>query len=228
MELIPESLEALTRLSATEGNLIEDLRRAAAQVVDIVPECVALSIAHFEADVTFTLVATSDEFRILDAAQYLAGGPCEAAAAEGDVVEVRDVLNEDRWQLFALAGAITGVRSSLSLPLRRGETVYGSVNFYASTDNAFRGRERDLALMFGAAVEEAVANADLSMSSVGRAQQAVLTLDERDEVNDAVGVLAERHGMTVDEAHTSLLDAAERAGVSPNALAQLVLRQRVT
>jgi GAF domain-containing protein len=211
-----------------EGDLIANLRRAAAEVVDAVPECVALSISHFEADVTFTLVATSDEFRILDAAQYLAGGPCEAAATDGIEVEVGDVLNEDRWQLFALAGAITGVRSSLSLPLRRGESLYGSVNFYASTDDAFRGRERDLALMFGAAVEEAVANADLSMSSIGRARESVRALDEREQVNEAVGVLAERHGMAIEEANLSLLDAAERAGVSPLALARLVLRQRVT
>lgn len=228
MELIPESLEALIRLSGAEGDLVDNLREAAARVVEAVPECVALSIAHFDADLTFTLVATSDEFRILDAAQYLEGGPCEAAALDGDEVEVGDVMNEDRWQLFALAGAITGVRSSLSLPLRRGDSVYGSVNFYGSTDNAFRGRERDLALLFGAAVEEAVANADLSMSSVGRAREAVRTLDERNQVNEAVGVLAARHGMTIDEAHRSLLDAAERAGVSPLALSQLILRQRIT
>jgi GAF domain-containing protein len=55
------------------------------------------------------------------------------------------------------------------LPLLRGDTVYGSVNFYASTDHAFIARERDLAVMFGAQVEAAVANADLSMSSPARA-----------------------------------------------------------
>jgi GAF domain-containing protein len=164
----------------------------------------------------------------LDAAQYLEGGPCEAAAIEGEEIHLDDVLDEDRWQLFALASAITGVRSSLSMPLRRGDTVYGSVNFYASTEQAFIGRERDLAVMFGAQVQEAVANADLSMASLGRAREAVDTLDENDRVNEAIGMLAERHGMTTDEARASLLDAAHRAGVTAMALAQLVLRQRLT
>ena len=80
--------------------------------------------------------------------------------------------------------------------------------------------------MFGATVQEAVANADLSMSSVGRARTAVTTLDERDRVHTAAGVLAARQNMTVGEAQDSLVDAANRAGVPVAALAELVLRQR--
>lgn len=229
MEPIPESLEALTRLSAAgEGDLVASIKEAALRVVEAVPECVALSISHYDEDLTFTLVATADDIRILDAAQYLDGGPCQAAAISGDELDIQDILDEDRWQLFALASAIKGVRSSLSLPLRRNATVYGSINFYARTDYAFVGRERDLAVMFGATVEEAVANADLSMASVGRARQAVQTLDERDTINTAVGVLAARHRMSTSEAYDSLIDAADRAGVSPAALADLVLRQRST
>jgi GAF domain-containing protein len=166
--------------------------------------------------------------RLLDAAQYIDGGPCEVAALSGEEVDVGDVLDEDRWQLFALASAIKGVRSSLSLPLRRDRKVYGSINFYASTEYAFLGRERDLALMFGAQVQEAVANADLSMSSVQRARNTVQRLDERDTLNTAAGILAARKGMSTDEAFQSLLNAADRAGISPLALAELVLRQRVS
>ena len=88
------------------------------------------------------------------------------------------------------------------------------------------GRERDLAVMFGASVQEAVANADLSMAR--RARRAVTTLDERDRIHTAVGVLAARHGMTLTEAEHSLADAATRAGVHVIALADLVLRQGIT
>jgi GAF domain-containing protein len=229
VEPIPESLEVLRRLSSTgEVDLVENLKQAAGWVVRAVPECVALSISHFADDLTFTLTATSGELRLLDAAQYLDGGPCEVAATDGDEVDVGDVLDEDRWQLFASASAVHGVRSSLSLPLRREDAIYGSVNLYASTEYAFMGRERDLAVMFGASVQEAVANADLSMASVGRARQAVTTLDERERINTAAGVLAARHGTTFAEAHQSLVDAAQRAGVPAAALANLVRRQGVS
>jgi GAF domain-containing protein len=229
MQPIPESLEALTRLSEVgDVDLVQRLSEAAAGVVQLVPECVALSIALFDDELTFTLLASSDRFRILDAAQYLEGGPCEQAALDGGDIAVDDLLDEDRWQLFALATAATGVRSSLSIPLRDDGNLIGSINFYAGTEYAFIGRERALAAGFGATVEEAVANADLSMTSMERAKQAVQTLEDRDTISTAAGAHAARHGLTIDEAYDSLQNAAARADVPLIELARLVLKQRVS
>jgi GAF domain-containing protein len=229
MEPIPESLEVLTRLSVGgDVGLVQRLTEAAARVVHLVPECVALSIALFDDDLTFTLLATSERMRIVDAAQYLDGGPCELSALNGEDVAVDDILDEDRWQLFALATAATGVRSSLSLPLRDGAVVIGSINFYGGTDYTFIGRERTLAEMFGANVAEVVANADLSMGSLERAREAVQTLEDRDTITTAAGVYAVRHNVTVDDGYDNLRDAAERAGVPLVELARLVLQQRVS
>lgn len=229
MEPIAESLEALTRLSdTTDQNLIESLRSTAERVAKAIPDCVGMSICHFDADITFTLLTTAERLRILDAAQYLDGGPCQVAALDGEEVWVDDLLDEDQWQLLALASAAHGVKSSLSLPLRYAGKLYGSANFYAGTAHGFQGREQDLARMFGAAVEEAVANADLSMSSLGRAKRAGEALDAHDNIQQAVGVLAVREAVSVDEAQRRLDDAANRAGVSAAALAELVLRGRVS
>lgn len=229
MEPIPESLEALTRLSTTtDRNLIKNLRRMALRVAEAIPDCVGMSVCHFDADITFTLVTTSERLRMLDAAQYLDGGPCQVAALDGDEVSVDDLLDEGRWQLLALASAAEGVKSSLSLPLRHSGQLYGSANFYANTTHGFQGKERDLARMFGVVAEDAVANADLSMTSIGRARRAVERLDAYDNIQQAVGVLTVRDGVSVDEAQRRLEAAAHRAGVSTAALAELVLRGRVS
>jgi len=229
MEPIPESLEVLTRLSATaEVDLVAELKDAAARVVEAVPDCVGLSIAWFDEGLTFSLLTTSDALKVIDAAQYLEGGPCEVAALDEEDVDLGDILDEQRWQLFGTAAAAAGVRSSLSLPLRHGGTVYGSINFYGSTTDTFSGSQGQLARKFGAAVEEAVANADLSMASVGRARGAVETLDARDTVNKAIGALAVRENISVEEARGRIQDAADRAGVSLAAVADLVLTQRRT
>jgi GAF domain-containing protein len=227
VEPIPESLEALTMVSvASGGALVSDLQQVADKIVHLVPECVGMSVSHFDDDLTFTLLATSDRLRLLDAAQYLDGGPCEAAALDGDDVDVEDVLDEDRWQLFALASAAQGVRSSLSLPLRRESGIIGSVNLYARTQYAFIGREGDVARLFGASMSDAIANADLTMASVGRARAAVKTLDENDTILEAVSVLASVEQVSAAEAEDRLYDAANRAGVSTVSLARLLLKTR--
>ncbi len=224
VEPIPESLDVLRQLSGpVEKDLVGVLEGSASRVVEVIPDCVAVSIAYLEADMTFTLVATSDRLRALDAAQYLEGGPCQVAALQGREVELDDVLDEDRWQLFAQATAAYGVRSSLSLPLRKDGRLYGSINFYGRTTHCFIGRERELAAMFGTAVEEAVANADLSMSSVGRARRAGDRLHDQDTVNKAVGVLAARERISVEKAQERLREAADRADMSLAAVAELIL-----
>jgi GAF domain-containing protein len=226
VELIPESMQALSMLSATsDRHLVTNLQRAADQVVALVPECVGVSISHFDDDVTFTLLATADRVRILDAVQYLDGGPCEVAAKDGREVVIGDALDEDQWQLLALASAAQGVKSSLSLPLRRKTGIFGSVNMYASTRYAFIGREGDLARSFGAAIQDAVANADLTMASLGRARRVVKTLKDNATIDRAVGVLAAREHISVTEATYRLFDAADRAGVAPPALAELLLNR---
>ncbi len=224
MEPIPESLDVLRQLSVpAEKDLVGVLQRSASRVAEAIPDCVAVSIAYLEADLTFTLIATSDRLRAVDAAQYLEGGPCQAAALDGEVVDVEDVLDEDRWQLFAQATAAYGVRSSLSLPLRKDGRLYGSINFYGGTTCCFMGRERELAVMFGASVEDAVSNADLGMSSVARAQQAGVRLHNQDTINKAVGVLAARERISVEKAHERLREAARRADMPVSAVAEMLL-----
>jgi GAF domain-containing protein len=227
VELIPESLEALARLSVlSEHDLLSQLGQTAALVVALVPECVGMSVAYFDDDVTFTLLATSERLRVLDAAQYLDGGPCQVAALTGDELEVDDLLDENTWQLFAMASAAQGVRSSLSLPLRSNHRIDGSINFYGHTTHAFTGRERALAVMFGAAVEEAMTNADLTMASVDRARDSVTRLHDHDKINQAIGIMASREYVPLDVAEDRLYDAANRAGITPLALAELIIRTK--
>jgi GAF domain-containing protein len=228
VELIPESLEALTMWSVvSEHDLLSKLEQTADRVVALVPECVGMSVAYFDDDVTFTLLATSEQLRILDGAQYLDGGPCQVAALSGDELDVDDLLDEDGWQLFAMASSAQGVRSSLSLPLRSNHRIDGSVNFYGHTARAFTGRERALAVMFGAAVEEAMTNADLTMASVGRARDSVTRLHDHDKVNEAIGIMASRERLPLGVAEDRLYDAASRAGITPLALAELIVRTKL-
>jgi GAF domain-containing protein len=223
VEPIPESREVLRELSSDGSDLVASLTEQAEQVVELVPECVAVSISLRRQNITFTLVSTSDQLRILDAVQYFDDGPCEASVREDREVAVPDLLSEDRWQLVAQASAAHGVMSSLSLPIHRRGEVIGGVNFYGSTSNAFEGREHAVAAMFGARVEETVANADLSMASLDRARRAPEQLRANDRISQAAGMVAVREGISPAEAQERLLGAAERAGLSRDTMAKAVV-----
>jgi hypothetical protein len=118
-----------------------------------------------------------------------------------------------------LASAVHGVRSSLSVPLRRGDTVYGSVNFYASSEYAFMGRVRDLAVMVHRCRKRSLTRTCRCCRSAGPGRRSPPSTRGTASTRRP-GVLAARHGMTPSEAQQSPVDAATRAGIPIIALAR--------
>lgn len=230
MEPTPETEEAFDELGPDvfDDQLPAQLLDMAARVRDIVPDCLGLSVCYLEEGLAFTLVATDHVTAVLDAAQYLAGGPCVEAAATGRVVQMDedDLLDERSWQIFAEATAATDVRCSLSLPVVTGERVTGSVNLYAASPEAFTGHHQELAEIFGAWAPGAITNADLSFSSRLTAAATPQRLRDQALVDTAVGILAAYSDLDVTRAEQKLLDAAARAGVTDVQLAKALIELR--
>src|SRR3954447_10203008 len=123
MDPIPETASLIDELSTFyNGDLLGDLQRQAEAVRELVPDLVGLSVAAFRDDVTFTLVASDHEVAVLDALQYLAGGPCVDAAHAERVLEydLAGPDDEGRWHAFAKAGAAKAVATTLTLPILDG------------------------------------------------------------------------------------------------------------
>jgi GAF domain-containing protein len=224
---LPETQAALDELNDLSdpdvAHLLEDLGR---RVSDIAPDVVGLSVGLVKDGLTFTLVSTDSRLAALDATQYLDGGPCVEAADAGIPMKatMSDPLDEDRWYLFSRAGGLVGVASTLSLPIYRGGGVVGGLNLYASTETAFEGRHEELAALLGARAAEAVTNADLSFSTRLDAVAAPGRLQDRAQIETAVGLIAAQRDLSVDEAHRHLIEAAARAGVSETVVARVIVQ----
>jgi alkylhydroperoxidase/carboxymuconolactone decarboxylase family protein YurZ len=224
MEPVPEVRDAARRLSELTGiDVLADLNAMAGLSVALVPSCVGVSVTVVVDGEAFTLTSTTGRAATLDAVQYLDDGPCIETTRTGGISAVPDVLDEQRWQFYASAAAAAGVRSSLSIPTRGPEgTTAGAVNVYASDPDAFR----DVAAVFAAAlqvpVERLVTNADLSFRTREYARDfpARLAAKEREDV--AVGMLAALHGWNGEPARTRLRDAATRAGVTVEQVAEVI------
>ena len=226
MEPTPETTEAITELSApdAEDDLLESLVVVGRRIEEVVPDVVGMSVTMLEHGMTFTLVASDEAIAVLDALQYLGGGPC-LRAVERDTTVAMDTsaMEEEGWLAFADATAAKGVASTLSLPIVVDGEVVGGVNLYGGSRRAFEGHHEQLAEISGAWAGGAVTNADLSFSTRLAAQRAPGMLREARVLDQAYGVLAAALDFPIDEARARLRLAAERAGLEPPRVAEVLL-----
>jgi len=77
VEPISETREAIEEFGpfAVDEDLLEELGKKGERVRAVVPDCVGFSLAMEAYGVTFTLVASDEEVAVLDALQYIDGGP---------------------------------------------------------------------------------------------------------------------------------------------------------
>jgi GAF domain-containing protein len=229
---IPQTIELANELSRyqPDADVLDYLQGIADKVEALVPDCVGLSLAWLERGVAFTLVATDVEIAVLDAVQYLAGGPCVDAVAddthEGLEVHEHDLLDESLWQYFSQATAAKAIRSTLTLPLTQDGAVVGSVNLYAASDQAFEGHDDEIAKILGASVSDIVRNADLSFSTREAAERSPESAKAQGLVDVAVGMIAESLKLDLDTAAQRLMAAAQRAGISREKFARALVDLR--
>jgi GAF domain-containing protein len=227
MEAIPEVQEAATRLAALADetlDLVQRLEAVSALAVTLLPSCVGVSITVLVDGDPFTVTATSGDIAALDAVQYLDDGPCLHAATTQAPLVIDDVLDEPRWQMYSQAAAATGVRSSMSLPIRgASDAPAGALNLYASDPHAFHGVQAQLADLFGVHVGELVENADLSFMTREFARELPQRLDDHEQLNQAIGVLMALHGWGADQARERIRYAASSARVPPTSVARIIM-----
>ena len=226
MELLPHTKEALDEyLNLADPDLEDSLRTMGDSAARIVPDCVGMSLTLYDQDdLTFTLVAPELPRPRAEATPYADAAP-DRAEEQAEPAEVWEgVLDEERWADFARSSAADGVASTLSLPIVDHDRVVGNVNLYASTEDAFSGRHRDLANALGASASGAVANADLSFETRRRAEEAPRQLRDLRLTEVGTGILAAREGLDVDTARHRLHEAALRAGISEVQAALVIMR----
>ena len=222
---VAESQQAFEWLATYgQGHAVEHAIMAMGRRVRaVVPECVGLSLTYLNEGYTFTLAAENHHAALIDALQYVDSGPCEDAVFNGELTAASTPLAEEHWQLLARGWNLTGIASSLSLPVMSDGGVVGGVNLYASTPAAFDGHHAGVAEVCGAWADGAVTNADLSFTSRIRAAATPSRMHEKKVTDVASGFVAEYLGTDVDSAAKKIQIAAQRAGVSEPDVARFIL-----
>jgi GAF domain-containing protein len=202
---LDEALERLGRISFADHSTPSLLDLVVGLAGWSLPGRPEASVTLMKGSRPYTAAFSGPLAKALDESQYGHGhGPCLEAATTGEVVEVVDTRDDDRWPGYIESAARHGCRSSLSVPLPLHEGVTGGLNVYAREPAAFNDESRQLAPRLAAYAAVAAGNLLLYEGAVARAANLEVALRSRAVIDQAKGMLMERFRLTADQAFSAL------------------------
>jgi GAF domain-containing protein len=150
----------------------------------------------------------------------LGEGPCLAALAGGEhTYLVRDILDEDRWPIWAKAAADLGYHSVLSSSLETTSQRLGSLNVYSRTVNAFDDEDVEVMKLMAAHASVAISAAKMR----GELHEALGT---RTTIGQAQGILMLAFGISSDQAFAYMRRLSQDRNIKLFAIAEEVISNR--
>ena len=198
-----QALERLGSLSLRQVSMDDLLQTIADLTKTVMPGNPEASVTLLVKDRPTTVASTGQLATELDEAQYERGhGPCLHAARTGELTEIGDMRTDARWPDYTPRAAERGALSSLSVPLAidDDEQVTGAINIYAREPNAFDEASLTAATRFGPYAAVAAGNLHTYQAARDRADNLQAALDTRGVIDQAKGILMDRHKLTADQA----------------------------
>jgi len=210
-------LQGLVRAGDTAARSVTEAVSCLTEVAqELVPMAVGAGITVVdEHGACTTIAATDDAVTAADAVQYELGeGPCLRAWDTATVQRIPDTTTDARWPEWSQAAAEAGIRSVLSAPLVSPGREIGALKVYAAEPHAFTDYDEHLLGLLARAAAPLVA-AGSTAADLGRLIATVVqALESAVRVEQAVGVLMERHHLEPPAARARLLATADTTGRS--------------
>jgi len=220
--------EALARVALGSRDLTDVLTDIVGIARREMPGSQASSITLIRQEVPFTAAFDGQMAMDADELQYRRGyGPCVDAGRAGQVFLVEDMRAEERWPDYARQVAAQGVLSSLSIPLPFQGVTIGALNNYAASPGAFGADDVAVGEQVAAVVALAVGNADMIARTERELAGMRAAMVSRAVIEQAKGMLMERHGFTEDQAFTELTRASQHTNSNLRHVADHLVRTGV-
>jgi transcriptional regulator with GAF, ATPase, and Fis domain len=171
--------------------------------------------------------ASAEQARLLELIELQTDqGPCLDCYASGEpvVVEMLTGPGRERWPRFADEATAAGFHSVLALPLRLRQQTIGALNLFRAEGGAFNdevqqvGRALADVATIGILQERGLRGQEIL------ARQLQAALNSRVAIEQAKGVLAERHQIDVERAFHLLRSTARSKNTSLSEMAKGVVQ----
>ena len=203
---VRETFIELTDTLVTDFDIIEFLGRLSVRCTDLlgVAACGVLLADHH--GVLNAVAASTEETRLLELSQLQdSEGPCLDAYRTGEAVQCVDLADAGmRWPAFSAAARDAGFAAVQALPMRLREQILGALSLFSiktgplDDDTIALGQALADAATIGIVHQRALARSEIV---AGQLQNA---LNSRIAIEQAKGFVAERLGLTIDEAFAVL------------------------
>lgn len=191
--------------------LLTDLAESCVRILDV--DAAGVSLGE---DSTLRFVAASSEtMEMMELYQIERHeGPCFDAYSTGMAVATSDLeTNRSRWPKWAAKALESGYQAAAAFPLRLRDETIGALNIYSSRIRELNKRDVD------------VGRGLADMATIGLLHEGVVTrnrvvqdqlqfaLDSRVVIEQAKGMLAERHGILHQDAFDRIRNHARKSGL---------------
>jgi GAF domain-containing protein len=214
------ALDTLARLLLAHENTQSLLQRVVDLVPQVMPPGAEASITLLRNQQATTAAFSGPQASDLDEMQYAYGyGPCIEAALGGRPIEITDGRSESRWPGYIVTFLERGMLSSLATPVPAASFTAG-LNVYAPTAGAFSDEHRRAAVEIAGYAGVALTNLDVLQDARDQAENLRAAMESRAAIEQAKGILMERHKVTSDQAFRLLAGVSMRTNRKVRDLAE--------
>lgn len=205
-QLLAKTFVELADNLVADFDLIDFLRLLTDRCVGML-EVGAAGVLLADLDGELRVMAASDEqVRLLELFQLQnAEGPCLECYHTGAQVTVPDLSTQaEHWPRFVEQARQHGFQSVQAFPMRLRDEVVGALNLFRATTGPFDVADRDVAQALADVATISLLQQRSSHRSGVLNEQLQTALNSRVIIEQAKGMLAERHNIDMERAFTAL------------------------
>ena len=150
-------------------------------------------------------------------------GPCVEAYRSGKMTAVADLQREERWPGYRRVADGLGMRAVVGVPMRLGDQTVGALNMYHHDVREWSQEDLGAARVLANMATAYLINASSLAKQAQLSQQLQQALDSRVVIEQAKGILAEAHGITVEVAFDRLRRYARARSAKVQQVARAVV-----
>jgi GAF domain-containing protein len=151
-------------------------------------------------------------------------GPCRDAYDTGDVVRVSDVREEvARWPEFSATASGLGIAGVAGIPMRLADEIIGALNLYSACPREWSDEDMAVARVLADVATSYVVNASKLRQQEQLSEQLQQALETRVVIEQAKGITAQQHSVTVDHAYQLIRRHARNNNASLRVVAEAIV-----